>query len=303
MKTTSAVIHGARLASLLVLLAAVAGPFEALSAQRGGGGRGGAVSLDRVEELTRLGRAEEARTALTGWWESAAADASRRDMQRGLWLRGRLTVDPAQAELDFQRLIVLYPSGEYTPEALLRLAQAAHGRGDEESARGYVAALARDYANDPVRREAEAWLRGAGPAEPVEARAEASRGGRGEGARERPGRRGRDDTSGAAAAGRGGGGGAGVPADADREAEFSVQLGAFADADRALALLEDVREAGVDVRLVRVVGSRFLHVRVGRFRERPEAAEQLEALERLGFSAAIVRDERTEQAVRVAGER
>ncbi|HUF75955.1 MAG TPA: hypothetical protein VMM35_06740, partial [Longimicrobiales bacterium] len=123
-------------------------------------------SLDRVEELARLGRTEEARAALTDWWSAARDDASQRDLQRGLWLRGRLTVDPVQAELDYQRLIVLYPSGPYTAQALFRLAQAAHAQGDAEDARRHVEALARDYAGSPSRAQAEAWLREAGDPPP-----------------------------------------------------------------------------------------------------------------------------------------
>ena len=48
--------------------------------------------LQRVEELARMGRAEEARVELLEWWNSARDDSSQRDLQLGLWLRGRLTV-------------------------------------------------------------------------------------------------------------------------------------------------------------------------------------------------------------------
>ena len=122
------------------------------------------ASLERVEELVRMGRAGEARGVLLEWWDGRRDDASRRELQRGLWLRGRLTVDPVQAELDFQRLAVLYPRGSFTPQAIFRLAQAAHEMGDEEGARRHMATLVRDYANSPARDDAEAWLRGAGPA-------------------------------------------------------------------------------------------------------------------------------------------
>ena len=45
-----------------------------------------------------MGRTEEARAALVEWWDGDREDAPRRDLQRGLWLRGRLTVDPVQAD-------------------------------------------------------------------------------------------------------------------------------------------------------------------------------------------------------------
>jgi cell division septation protein DedD len=263
-------------------------------------------SLDRAEDLTRLGRAEEARGILIEWWDRESDEASRDDLQRGLWLRARLTVDPVQAELDFRRLVVLYPRGRYTPQALLRLAQASFETGDEESARGYVATLSRDFAGSPVSREAETWLRAAGPA-PAPPSADA----RGAPAAQPPA------TARAPVTGREPSAGPDRPAPPaarnpdpevaperppDNRTEpagaYFVQLGAFAEETRALALFEEMRSAGIDVRIVRVDGSRFLHVRFGRFVERAAAAAELERLTASGISAALVRDERPEQLVR-----
>ena len=243
------------------------------------------ATLEQVEELVRMGRTDEARSELLGWWDSGREDASRRELQRGLWLRGRLTVDPVQAELDFQRLAVLYPRGPFTPQAILRLAQGAYEMGDEEEARGYVATLVRDHANSSAREEAEAWLRAAGPAPPPpDAPAGAA-----------------TSTRNALAEGR-----APPPAEETPQAEdappavgtYFVQLGAFAEEERALALYQEVREIGIDVRVVRVVGSGFLHVRFGRFVERADAVEELERLAAAGINAALVRDERAEELVR-----
>jgi cell division septation protein DedD len=262
-------------------------------------------SLDRAEDLTRLGRAEEARGILIEWWDRESDEASRDDLQRGLWLRARLTVDPVQAELDFRRLVVLYPRGRYTPEALLRLAQASFERGDEESARGYVATLSRDFAGSPVSREAETWLRAAGPA-PAPPSADV----RAAPAAQPPA------TARAPVTGRVPSAGADRPPPAVRDPDpevaperlpdsrtepagtYFVQLGAFAEETRAVALFEEMRSAGIDVRIVRVEGSRFLHVRFGRFAERAAAAAELERLTASGISAALVRDERSEQLVR-----
>ena len=76
---------------------------------------------------------------------------------------------------------------------------------------------------------------------------------------------------------------------------YQVQLGAFADRDRAVALYEEVRVQGVDVRIVRVEGSQFTHVRVGRFADRSTAIGVLESLAEQGIRAALVRDERAER--------
>ena len=235
----------------------------------------GQSALEEVERLTRAGRTEEARVALAEWWEGDRGEASRRELQRGLWLRGRLTVDPVQAELDFQRLVVLYPSGQFTPDALLRMAQAAWAMGDEARARGHVDALERDYAGSEAAGRARQWLADAGPVPPPG---------------DTPSQR------------------AGAPAEPptevgpDREAaadeadmNYFVQLGAFAEPERALALYDSVRERGVEVRVVRVEGSQFIHVRVGRFADRAAAVDLLEELTAQGINAALVRDDRPEE--------
>lgn len=252
-----------------------------------------AQSLDRVEELARLGRTDEARTLLQQWWDQARDAAPQRDLQRGLWLRGRLTVDPNLAELDYQRLVVLYPSSPYAPQALLRLAQSAHANGDAAAAQRSVATIVRDYPTSPVRAEAEAWLRDAGAAPPPSAAPRA--------AATTPTAPPPTPTPAPSTA---------TPAPAPAPAptrptapanvalEWSVQFGAFTDEDRAFALHGELVSAGLAARLVRVAGSGFVHVRIGRFATRAEASAQLQQVTARGFTAAIVRDDRAEEVVR-----
>jgi cell division septation protein DedD len=260
----------------------------------------GQSELERVERLTRMGQTEEARAALLAWWEDGRADASRRELQRGLWLRGRLTVDPVQAELDFRRLAVLYPSGQFTPDAILRLAQASYAMGDDEEARRFVETLVRDYPRSEAREAAEDWLADAGPvpppgdtptrASPEAAAADTEAPGRAEERREDPPpgdppveRRAEVEDN---------------PPSTEPTTNYYVQLGAFAEEERAVALYEEVRERGIDVRVVRVEGSRFTHVRVGRFANREDAVSLLEDLTAEGVGAALVRDDRVERPVR-----
>jgi cell division protein FtsN len=80
--------------------------------------------------------------------------------------------------------------------------------------------------------------------------------------------------------------------------DWSVQFGAFSDEDRAFTLQRELVASGLAARLVRVQGSGFLHVRIGRFGTREEAARQLDAVSGGGFTAAIVRDDRAEEVVR-----
>jgi SPOR domain/Tetratricopeptide repeat len=217
------------------------------------------AGLERVEELAREGRTEEARASLLEWWGGARAEASRRDLQRGLWIRGRLTVDPAQAALDFQRLVVEYPGGPFSDAALFRLAQAAHERGDGARAQKYLATLERDYPTSPVRRAAEAWFADAGPPPPPP-----------------------DE----------------LPVAAAESGRYAVQLGAFSSRDRAERLAARVREAGFDPRLVVVEGSRLVRVRVGRFDSAQAASVFSKQIVDRGFTAAVVRDALDEERIR-----
>ena len=234
-------------------------------------------TLGRVEELARMGRAEEARVELMEWWSGARDNSSPRDLQLGLWLRGRLTVDPAQATLDFQRLVVLYPSSLYTPEALLRLAQSSHAQGDAEGTRRHIATLVRDYPSSQSRTDGEAWLRTAGAPPSTSTQS----------ALPPPTS---DPTTGT------------PPVVAARPADvpqvWFVQFGAFADESRAFELQQELVGAGLAARLVSVEGSAFLHVRIGRFGTREDANSQLEQVVARRYTASIVRDERAETVVR-----
>lgn len=237
--------------------------------------------LERIDELAREGRTNEARAALLAWWEGGYDGVGRDLQQRALWLRARLTIDPEQAMRDYQRLVVLYPAGTFTDQALFRLAQASHALGDGAQARAHVEALTRDHPASPVRRAAEAWLRDAGDAVPPASTARSVRGvvagvPTGEGS-------GRADDAGATAEGP--------------EGVFSVQLGAFGEEPRARSVFDDAREAGFHARLVHVEGSPLLHVRVGSFDERESAQAMFEQLARQGLHSAVVRDPRAERPV------
>lgn len=239
--------------------------------------------LALVDRLVRTGRTEEARVELLDWWEEGWGDATRDDAQRALWLRARLTVDPREAELDYRRLVIEYPGGSFSDEALLRLAQAAHALGDGEDARRHVDALARDYPESAAVREGRRWLAAAG--EPL--------------SRMDP-----DEVTGPPEPRRSGEiVGVEPPQPRDPAAavvphgRFAVQLGAFASAGRASSLRNRVTELGVEARLVRMPRTRLIHVRAGRFDSEAAARDLLAAIERLGFTGAVVRDADSEEAI------
>lgn len=263
---------------MLVVALGLLSTANPAAAQEGDPLQEAVASLEDVEELTRLGRSEEARVALLAWWEEGRADASRRDRQRALWLRGSLTVDPQQAELDFRRLVIEFPGGPFSDRALLRLAQGAHASGDGDGANAYMATLARDYPRSTVRRDAEAWFASAGPVperEIVEAEVVETQAAEPEASAVE------------------------LPAQAAEDApRYSVQLGAFANEDRARSLFQRAADLGLEARLVHVPETQLLHVRVGLFDSASSASELLRRVGEMGFVAAMVRDAHREEPIR-----
>jgi len=209
--------------------------FSSLSAQEG-------ASLTEVEALLAQGSIMEARATLESWWTARFSNSSRIDRQRGIWLRGKLTVDPSMAELDFRRLVLEFPGGPYSDDALFRLGLSADFRGDLRAAEGSFESLIRDYPSSPRVSEAETWVRAHAqaiarlaqlPDTPVS-----------------------DSPSLDTAA---------VTGPQNEAGNFSVQIGAFRSLDRALSLARQLRVAGFLPRVVRTPGNDLARVRVGRF--------------------------------------
>lgn len=261
----------------LVTLLCALGSAPAVGAQE-------PTSLDRVEELAGEGRTEEARALLMTWWSGSAGEASRRDTQRALWLRGCLTVDPTQAELDFRRLVIEYPGGPYSDRALFRLAQSAYAAGDSLAAVGHVDRLAREYPASAARREAEAWLATAGPAPPKVAGPPV---GPAPGAAQAADSVAAEDVTAPSTEER--------PDTAAPRGQFTVQLGAFSSYERAEALRVRAVDAGFEARLATVPGSALVRVRVGVFDEQEGAEAILRRLLDRGFTAALARDAQSEE--------
>jgi hypothetical protein len=176
------------------------------------------------------------------------------------------------AELDLRRLVLEFPGGPFSDNALYRLALFAEGRGDLRAAHGHFLDLVRDYPVSPFRSEAESWLR--------EHEDEIAA---------LPQRAPREDPP-----------GIGPPPGPILEkggGSFAVQAGAFQSLERAGQLADRIREAGFQPRLVRVPGSDLVRVRVGRFTTRAEAdALALELVSR-GFDITIATDAQSEEGV------
>jgi len=259
----------------------LATPSTPLHAQRG--------TLDGVEALAASGRVGDARVELEEWWQGGRADASRMERQRGIWLRGVLTVDPSLAELDFQRLALEFPGGPYTDMALTRLGHGAQARGDLIGAAGYFESVLRDYPGSNGAAEGERWLQ-RWDSQVVEARALA-----------RAAQPEQDPVIADAS-----------PPDPDAtpeeilapvEAEtehdtsgsYAVQLGAFRSVERARIVEGRAREAGLEARIVRVEGSDLVRIRVGWYETSRQATEVMREIRELGLEAAVVRDAQQER--------
>lgn len=256
-------------AGRMALLALVLGLAVPTSAQ----------TLDDVDRFVRDGRMQEAREALMVWIE-ANPRPSRADRQRVLWWQAALTVDPAQAEPMFRRLVLEYPGGAFTDQALYRLSLAAELRGDLLEAEAGFSTLVRDYPVSALRDDAADWLsRNREALAEAHARVDAA-------AREagppRPG--------GAVTPPRSDVQEAPPPPDTRVRAQagdYAAQVGAFTTVERASALAAQVREAGFESRVVQLEGNDFFRVRVGRFDTIAEAREMIARLHAAGLDAGL----------------
>jgi len=178
-------------------------------------------------------------------------------------------VDPSLSDLDLRRLVLEFPGGPYSDDALLRLAQSADLRGDLRQAHTSYTALLRGYPSSPLAPLAEEWIRQKGPE--VQALGPET------------------DPGGDPAAARAGPG--------EQRGPLSVQVGAFRNLEGARSLSERIRDAGYSPRLVRIPGTDLFRVRVGRFEERERAESLKRELETAGFESTIVTDAQSEQRV------
>lgn len=277
------------------------------------------LSLNQIDSLVALGQVHEARDGLQSWWASTGPTAARQDLQRGLWLRAILTVDPALAEADFQRLVLEFPGGPYSDRALLRLGYGAHARNDLVAAAERFRAILRDYPDSPLRTVSQTWLDTYGTEADAQASAAAAEEQRPQAAepeepppeapREPPGtppeRREQPapqvqptrepvverpqppaeatPTTPTTPAGQG---------------TFAIQLGAFSQLAGARRVAERAQAAGFEARLVRTGSSPLIRVRIGRFPDEAEANRQLAAVTGAGLEAILVDNADRESPVR-----
>lgn len=222
------------------------------------------AGLDRVQALLDEGRVDGARRAYEQWWDRWNAEAPRDQQQRSLWLRALLSIDPAEAELDYRRLVLEYPGGAWTDGALLRLGYAAEARGATAEAREHFQRLVRDHPGSPHVAEANRRLAGDG----------------------RPSLTGSDAPR--AAAPPPAASGPGAPA--APTGNWAVQLGAFSSMGGARGVADRARAAGYQPRLVVTPGSPLIRVRLGGFPDEAAARALLGEVRGRGLEATVVSD-------------
>ncbi len=262
----------------------------------------GSPSLDQVEGLADQGRIMAARDALEAWLELYAPSASREEVQRSIWLRGKLTVDPSMAATDFQRLVLEYPGGPYSDDALWRLGLFAEARGDNAEALRYLSSLTRDYPSSSLAAQARSWIQA--HEDDVQPSRPPSPGNRSNDARPIPPPSDRSSD------------GRPLPSPSDRvndvrrspplptgeapdevDGPYAVQLGAFRSLGLARALVDQLGDAGYHARIVRTPANELAKVRVGRFPSRDGAKLRADELGARGFEVTIVSDAQKETAV------
>jgi cell division septation protein DedD len=278
----------------IVAVALAAGPPPLEAQARPDGGR---QALEATEAALAEGRYPEARARIEAWWQEGEAGQDRADIQKAIWLRARLTVDPEAAELLYRRLVVEFPGGEFSDQALLRLSLGARARGEVDVARRYLDILIRDYPGSPYRVEARtalAQLDGARPSAPPAAVPGAGQAPSQTPAQVPPGRA-QSQTPPAQAPRPPVPAPTPAPAQAPAQARtqaqpagaFALQFGAFGQVSSAVSLSEELGRAGLDVRIVRVEGSPLIRVRLGRFGSREDAEAHARELRERGFEVLV----------------
>lgn len=265
-------------------------------------------TLDRVDSLVTAGHYDEARSTLDQWWSARDEfEVPGSDMARALMLRAQLAPDIEAAEPDYLAVVLGYPTSPHAPEALLRLGQGLLAAGDATRAAAYLERLVADYPGRPQRPRAQLWL------------ARANNAARRPGAACAVARQGIEDTrdpdlramlqveAGASCAVRTepeprqappaqqqdrSTPQTGTPTEqaARTAGPFAVQSGAFRYRESAETLMDRLREAGHEPRLVRVARNDLLRVRIGRFTDRDNAERLVTTLRDQGFDAVVVID-------------
>ena len=292
--------------------------------------------IEQAESQLGAGVLDSARTLLQEWRRSNpnAARSNQEQQARYHLLSARLLTNADSAEDQYLTVAVNFPTSKSAPEALLRLAQARHARGDSQQAATYLQRLLADYPAADQRPMAAVWLarvqprsaemcsmlRGVQPGtnpETIETlKNEITRVCNSPPPKiavEKPVETPKPvvvkadttrvstpaPTSKPTTAPSPTPPPATAPAPAPASVgRVAIQVGAFRELTGARGVMIELQRAGFsDVRLVRVPGNNLIRVRIGRFENRAAASATLARLAANDISAVLVTDADTETRV------
>jgi TolA-binding protein len=139
-------------AVLAVIVFAIA-PIAAASAQ-------GAAAVNpayrRAQTLVNDGNAQAGRALVDSM--IAIAQPGSNDYAEGVYWRAVLALTAADAEMDYRRIVVDYPTSPRVEDALIRLAQLEIARGNYDGALRHLARIASEHPDSPSRARAGYWM-------------------------------------------------------------------------------------------------------------------------------------------------
>lgn len=116
--------------------------------------------LDQAESAVTSGVFKDARVLLEEWRQRnpSSSRADQEAQARYHILAARVTTNADSAEDHYLTVAVNYPTSRVAPDALVRLAQARHARGDVQQAVDYLQRVLADYPSTDQRALAAVWL-------------------------------------------------------------------------------------------------------------------------------------------------
>ena len=112
-------------------------------------------AYQRAQILVNEGNATAGRAVVDSMIAVAAPGSN--DYAEGVYWRAVLAATAADAEMDYRRIVVDYPTSPRVEDALIRLAQLEMARGNYDAALRHLSRLAAEHPNSPARGRAGYW--------------------------------------------------------------------------------------------------------------------------------------------------
>ena len=110
----------------------------------------------RAQTLVNDGNAQAGRALVDSM--IAVAQPGSNDYAEGIYWRAVLAATAADAEMDYRRIVVDYPSSPRVEDALIRLAQLEIARGNYDGALRHLTRIANEHPDSPAGARAGYWM-------------------------------------------------------------------------------------------------------------------------------------------------